>query len=239
MSRLRATSLDLHRIQAICFDIDGTLSDTDDIVVARLARWLQPLAWLRLTAAPERLARRLVMASETPLNELYEATDRLGLDAALLRLARVLRVFLPARQPAYRLVPGVRAMLAALAPHYRLAVVSARPRPSTLGFLTHFGLTPYFQPCIATAETCEHTKPDPAPLHWAARCLGVPPEACLMVGDTTVDIRAGRAAGAQTVGVLCGFGEEAELRRFGADLILPTTADLATVLLPSAAPPPR
>jgi phosphoglycolate phosphatase len=52
-----------------------------------------------------------------------------------------------------------------------------------------------------------------------------------MVGDTTVDIRAGRAAGAQTVGVLCGFGEEAELRRQGADLILPSTADLDEVLL--------
>ncbi len=236
MSHFRATPLDLHRIQAICFDIDGTLSDTDDLVVARLARWLQPLAWLHLTRAPRRLARRLVMASETPLNELYEATDRLGLDAPLLKLARALRAILPARHPTYRLVPGVEAMLAALAPHYRLAVVSARPRPSTLGFLEHFGLTAYF-PCIATAETCERTKPDPAPLRWAARCLGVPPEACMMVGDTTVDIRAGRAAGAQTVGVLCGFGEEAELRQAGADLILPTTADLAAVLLSPPAPP--
>ena len=41
-----------------------------------------------------------------------------------------------------------------------------------------------------------------------------------MIGDTTVDMRAGKAAGAQTVGVLCGFGEEPELRQLGADLIL-------------------
>ena len=52
-----------------------------------------------------------------------------------------------------------------------------------------------------------------------------------MAGDTTVDIRAGKSAGAQTVGVLCGFGEEPELRRQGADLILPGTADLVKVLL--------
>ena len=52
-----------------------------------------------------------------------------------------------------------------------------------------------------------------------------------MVGDTTVDIRAGRLAGAQTVGVLCGFGQEVELVRLGADLILPNTADLGRVLL--------
>ena len=51
-----------------------------------------------------------------------------------------------------------------------------------------------------------------------------------MVGDTSVDIRAGRAAGAQTVGVLCGFGEEAELREHAADMILSMTAELVQVL---------
>jgi phosphoglycolate phosphatase-like HAD superfamily hydrolase len=56
--------------------------------------------------------------------------------------------------------------------------------------------------------------------------MGVRPQECLMIGDTTVDIRAGKAAGAQAVGVLCGFGEEAELRQLGADQILRSTSDL-------------
>jgi len=60
--------------------------------------------------------------------------------------------------------------------------------------------------------------------------MGVPPENCLMVGDTTVDIRAGRAAGAQTVGVLCGFGYREELERAGADAILNSTGELANLL---------
>ncbi len=224
-------TFDPQRVRAICFDIDGTLSDTDDLAVQRLARLLRPWGWLRGDAdAPRRLARRLVMASETPLNQLYETTDRLGLDAPLFRLMRALHGLLPSRPQQFLLIPGVAAMLETLAARYPLAVVSARPRASTLAFLEHFGLTRYFGACIATAETCERTKPDPAPLRWAARCLNVPPEACLMVGDTTVDIRAGRAAGAQTVGVLCGFGEEDELRRAGADLILPSTADLPAFL---------
>jgi phosphoglycolate phosphatase-like HAD superfamily hydrolase len=53
-----------------------------------------------------------------------------------------------------------------------------------------------------------------------------------MIGDTPIDIRAGKAAGAQTVGVLCGFGEEPELQKLGADLILPSTANLTASLLP-------
>ena len=51
-----------------------------------------------------------------------------------------------------------------------------------------------------------------------------------MIGDTTVDIRAGKAAGAQTVGVLCGFGEEPELRKIGADEVIADTPKLLDLL---------
>jgi phosphoglycolate phosphatase len=56
--------------------------------------------------------------------------------------------------------------------------------------------------------------------------MDILPEECLMVGDTTVDIIAGKLSGAQTAGVLCGFGSEEELRKAGADLILRTTPEL-------------
>ena len=52
-----------------------------------------------------------------------------------------------------------------------------------------------------------------------------------MIGDTTVDMRAGKSAGAQIVGVLCGFGEEPELRKKGADMILKSTPELVELLL--------
>jgi phosphoglycolate phosphatase len=61
--------------------------------------------------------------------------------------------------------------------------------------------------------------------------MNISPENCMMVGDTTVDIRAGKSAGAQTVGVLCGFGEEYELRKLGADVILEDTTKLVDVLI--------
>jgi phosphoglycolate phosphatase-like HAD superfamily hydrolase len=87
-------------------------------------------------------------------------------------------------------------------------------------------------------------KPHPEPLLFAAREMGVQPEECLMIGDTTIDIRTGKSAGAQTVGVLCGFGTERELVAAGAGLVLPTTSDLLAFLQPaedslgkSASPP--
>jgi phosphoglycolate phosphatase len=84
---------------------------------------------------------------------------------------------------------------------------------------------------IVTGQSAEHTKPYPDPILFAARKMNVKPEECLMIGDTTVDMRAGTSAGAQTVGVLCGFGEEPELVRFGADAILKNTSELADLLL--------
>jgi phosphoglycolate phosphatase-like HAD superfamily hydrolase len=120
-------------------------------------------------------------------------------------------------------------MLDSLVKRYPLSVVSARDTRTTMDFLNQFDLVAYFK-CIATDQTCEHTKPFADPILWAAREMGVLPEACLMVGDTSVDIRAGKAAGAQTVGVLCGFGEEGELREHNADMILSMTAELVQVL---------
>jgi phosphoglycolate phosphatase-like HAD superfamily hydrolase len=60
--------------------------------------------------------------------------------------------------------------------------------------------------------------------------LGVPVERCAMVGDTTVDVKAARRAGAWAVAVLCGFGEREELERAGAHVILEHTAQLSSLL---------
>lgn len=120
-------------------------------------------------------------------------------------------------------------MLEKLFQNYPLAIVSARDTISTMQFLHYFDLADYFKR-IATDQTCEHTKPYADPILWVAKELEVQPADCLMVGDTSVDIRAGKAAGAQTVGVLCGFGEEDELRKHGADMLLPSPADLVQVL---------
>ena len=83
-------------------------------------------------------------------------------------------------------------------------------------FLEQFDLVKYFD-VIVTGLSAPHTKPFPDPIFMAAQKMEVRAHECLMVGDTTVDIRAGDPAGAQTVGVLCGFGEEKELKDMGAE----------------------
>lgn len=224
-------ALDIDRIQAICFDVDGTLSDTDDQWVAAFEHLISPVRWLFPAGQVRPFARRAIMLAETPGNALYHLFDRLGLDDNIGQLYNMIARIGVGRQPKkFWLIEGVRETVYCLHQYYPLAVVSARGRAGTLSFLRQFDLESFF-PVVATALTCEFTKPYPDPILWAANQLGVRPDSCLMVGDTTVDIRAGRAAGAQTVGVLCGFGQEKELEKAGADLILPHTAALADVLL--------
>ncbi len=213
--------LDLSKIRALCFDVDGTLSDTDDLYAQKVTRLLPRF----LFRDPARAARRLVMWIESPGNALMGLPDRFGLDDELAALVNWMYRHRKKRWKQYLLVPGVDALLASLHGRFPMAVVSARDEGGTRAFLDHFNLTRYFD-VIVTALTAEHTKPYPDPILYAAQKMGVAPESCLMIGDTTVDMRAGRSAGAQTVGVLCGFGEEEELKRSGADLILKSTAEV-------------
>lgn len=221
--------LHISRIRAICFDVDGTLSDTDDVMVEKLARLLKLINFLFPKQETTRTARRIVMEIEAPANFLIGIPDLLGLDNLFFSLADWLARNSKVKPRKFLMIPGVNEMLAELSQRYPLAVVSARDTRTTKFFLDQFDLLQYFK-VIATAQTCKHTKPFPDPILWAAEEMQVSPEACLMVGDTTVDMRAASAAGAQKVGVLCGFGEREELQKYGADMILTTPAELVQII---------
>lgn len=238
-----AGRFDRSRVRALCFDIDGTLADTDDHIVAQLAGFLDALPLVTGRRA-ERLARQTVMTAETPVNAAYAALDRLGLDVPVSALRKRLsdirrRATDPAntRNPEaidevpHEMVTGVKDMIVALAERFPMSAISTGSVPRIERFLEHYGVHRHFA-AVVGAQTTRRMKPHPEPLRFAASAMGVAPGECVMVGDTSIDMRTGRAAGAQTVGVLCGFGTERELRDAGAQLILRTTSDFLAVLSP-------
>ncbi len=223
--------IDWSRVKAICFDVDGTLSNTDDQFVQKLDTWLSPFRFAFRNRDVHKFSRKLVMLTEGPGNWAYNLADRIGLDGKIVALGdRLYEMGTGKSSQPFQIITGVREMIVSLHGHYPLGIISIRGHKSTYKFLYQFNLIPYFA-AIATGQTCKHTKPYPEPLEWAAARLNVPAASCLMVGDTVVDILTGKKAGAQTVGVLCGFGDKKELERAGADLILDSTADLASYLL--------
>lgn len=218
-------------IKGILFDVDGTLSDTDDHMVMRFTRILKPISWLFKQHNPKKFARWIVMAMETPGNFIYGLADKLGLDNLFVKFYNHYSKKVRERNHRKRdfsIIPGTKEMLEHLAEKYPLGIVSARDELTTMQFLRHFDLVNYFN-VVVTAQTCEHTKPYPDPILCGANGLSLQPENCVMVGDTIIDIQAGKSAGVQTIAVLCGFGTRKELERVGADLILAKTPDIVTL----------
>jgi HAD superfamily hydrolase (TIGR01509 family) len=239
--------LDLPRIRALCFDVDGTIADTDDHLVAQLAALLDAVPMVSGRRA-ERVARQVVMAAETPVHAAYALLDQFGLDAPVSRLRARLkaakargadpggtRSIQAADEVPHDMMVGVQEMLQTLATHYPMCTITTGTAPRVERFLEHYKVRELFTSVVGS-QTTLRMKPHPEPLLYAAQAMGVAPQECLMIGDTTIDVRTGKSAGAQTVGVLCGFGTEAELRRTGANLILRTTSDLLAVLMPAEDP---
>jgi HAD superfamily hydrolase (TIGR01549 family) len=164
------------------------------------------------------------MVSEGPTNALLTFLDILGLDDEFFALGDRLRRLRGLRTPAnFQPVDGIVEAVRELSGRYPLGIVTTRSRRDAQAFLEQHALAGCFS-VVVTHEDSRRLKPHPEPIHCAAKQLGVAIERCLMVGDTGLDVRAAKTAGAYAVGVLCGFGERGDLT--GADLILENTAEL-------------
>ena len=90
---------------------------------------------------------------------------------------------------------------------------AARVHLKSVGIETHFDF-------IAGCDSGFGAKPDPGPLLAFAKATGLSPDRVAMVGDSTHDLIAGRAAGMHTVGVLTGLADTMELAPY-ADIVFP------------------
>jgi phosphoglycolate phosphatase len=231
MTRAPANSLDdrLLHLQAILFDLDGTLIVAHPRDPARLARRLKFLKPLAPGGDVARLLRRLMLWSEIPSNYVLAFLERLGLDSEnnrwINRLRNLKGVAMPRRS---ELVAGAAETLDLLRGRYRLGVVTSRCRRTAANLLEQHQLSVYFATVVTRQDTW-WLKPHPAPVRHAAKQLGVDSSACAMVGDTPMDVQAAKYAGAIAIGVLSGFGAESDLRESGADLILSSVAALSHI----------
>ncbi len=112
---------------------------------------------------------------------------------------------------------------------HRLAVVTAKNEPHARKIIGHLPFGDCFDDIIgATADGSRSHKPEL--IAEALDRLSVTPEHCWMIGDRRMDIEGARHHGMRNVGVLWGFGDEAELRAAGAGNLARVPDDLPTLL---------
>ena len=103
--------------------------------------------------------------------------------------------------------PGVVELLARLSGTHRLALLTNKPEVSARALLRRTGLDVWLDDCVF-GDGALPRKPDPAGLRWLMARAGCGPADTVMVGDSIMDLEAGRAAGARVCLAKYGFGFE-------------------------------
>lgn len=205
----------------VILDFDGTLADTQPIIIASIQATLHELH------LPERSVAECRSIIGLPLAQCFMSLCGVD-DATAERCADIYRrVFDELNTDGIvRLFPHVLETLKAL--HDRglqLAICSSRGRPTLEGFVKTFQLESYIR-MVVSANDVEHHKPHPEPVQTILAALGINSEEAIVVGDASYDILMGRAAGCYTVGVTYGNQSADDLRAAGADHLINDFADL-------------
>ena len=207
-------------------DLDGTLVDSSEALkeAGRAGFIAIGLPEARDERIPFEVARRL--EQDLPIDDLFSR----------FRVTKeVEERFLPAYLIAYytavtlrsKPFPQAKRILQTLSSRFPLALITLRyvVREQILDELNHLGLAKFFSAVVTTLDV-EKPKPFPDALLVAARKLRVPIGECAIVGDSVIDIQAGKAAGAKTIAVLTGLFSRAELEAQKPDLVIDALTSL-------------
>lgn len=130
-----------------------------------------------------------------------------------------------------KLIPKVREVLLFLrSRRLKMAVVTTKSRENAEKILSFFGIRSFFDLVIGFEDVREH-KPSAEPIMRAAEGLGLQASELVVVGDTEVDIRAGREAGALTVAVKTGVTPLEKIIAENPNFLIESVSDLPEVLM--------
>jgi HAD superfamily hydrolase (TIGR01509 family) len=212
----------------IIFDFDGVIADSEVLANTVQAAMLNELGWA--ITVDDSMAR-FVGKRDADVKAAVEAELGRPLPATFLAdfETRTLAALAAHLQP----VPGAGKFIAGFANHAHCVASSSTPAKlamslKKLGFAEHFGDN------VFSATMVARGKPDPDIFLLAATRMKAHPDQCIVIEDSVSGVRAGRAAGMTTVGLLAGShirpGHGDALKAAGAHHVVPDYAALTTLL---------
>jgi beta-phosphoglucomutase len=215
-------------IQAIVFDFDGVLADSEPL---HLAATQEVFADLGVTLTPEYYYEHLVgyddrgMFGAMAVQRGWEL-DEARLAALIEQKARVFDDLIATRNVIY---PGAPDVIERLSASFPLGIASGALRHEIERILSNAGLTNRFRFIVAAGDTAA-SKPAADPYVEAARRHGLPAAACVAIEDSRWGIVSARSAGMKCVGITNTY-PAAELQ--GADHVIGSLDELTEDLIRS------
>lgn len=208
-------------INTILFDYDGTLMDTNEVV---LQSWQHTFRTIRgheedLSVIRKTFGEPLVMTLEKTFPEIP--------------LEESLAIYRTYQKEVFtdfvEVFPGMMELLQQLKEKgYKLGLVTSRTKDTTWRGLEVYGMDQYFDAVITAGDTDKH-KPDPEPILITLEKLGAAPEEAIMVGDTMFDLLCAQNAGVRSVIVDWSI-TMSESEKSQADHIIKTASELLELL---------
>ena len=129
-----------------------------------------------------------------------------------------------------KLYPGVREGIDYLkTTGIKLGCITNKDEQFTHPILKDLGLWDDFE-IVISGDTLEKKKPDPLPLLHGAKELGANPEKSLMLGDSTSDVKAARAAGFAIICMSYGYNHGDDIRDSNPDEVIDSMAELQSMI---------
>lgn len=223
------------KIQALCFDLDGTLIDTSGDILLAVNLTLAEFGFMSIN-----LVQCLQFIGDGVTKLMQRALGQAGyqdvhhpLPADLLEKAvAIFRQYYSAHLlDSSRPYPQVITTLHQFQT-LPLAVISNKSVSFCKRILDSLHLSHYFK-IILGGDSLSSQKPDPLPLRHVLQQFNIAPQHCLMVGDSSNDIRCAHSVGALACAVTYGFRDETELRSCEPDWLIHDFAELVQIVVNS------
>jgi phosphoglycolate phosphatase len=201
------------KAKGVFFDLDGTIVDSTEAYIEAARKAFQ-------TIGQTPPANETALEIPKRLEQGFSITDITNGETKKF-LSAYLKTYYSVTMQKTKLIPNVSATLEALSEKNKLALITMRyvPKQAIIKELEFFGISKYFSLVVTALDTFK-PKPSPEAIISCVQALDVEICDCIIAGDSVNDVRAGKAAGARTVGVLSGLFRSEELVKENPDLIL-------------------